>query len=190
MKRKKESRPVLTATLGMAPYAPICIEYETLQDLMQSVWEIVYDLLEDTDFSLTLHDGSIFPWNSSFATMCFDQGLIQIDEFIDFCRQEHEIEKEQAKSFTATVQISEKNNIKVEYSTLEDLVESIWECLSEITDKDFDYDFEITATLANGSVFYWNHGNAHYCFAKSRISIEQFIDSCNKVVEKKEGAIL
>ncbi len=94
MKRKNESQPILTATLGMAPYAPICIEYETLQDLMKSVWEIVYDLLEDTDFSLTLHDGSTFPWNSSFATMCFDQGLIQVDEFIDFCRQEHEIEKE------------------------------------------------------------------------------------------------
>lgn len=98
MKEKNESQPVLTATLGMAPYAPICIEYQTLPDLMQSVWEIVYDLLDDKDFTITLHDGSTFPWIGSFATMCFDQGLIQVDEFIDFCKQEYEIEKEQEAS--------------------------------------------------------------------------------------------
>ena len=95
MKEKHESQPILTATLAMAPYAPICIEYQTLPDLMQSVWEIVYDLLEDKDFTITLHDGTIFPWFSCYATMCFDQGLIQVDEFIDFCKQEYEIEKEQ-----------------------------------------------------------------------------------------------
>ena len=95
MKRKNESQPVLTATLGISPYAPIRIEYETLQDLVQSVWEIVYDTLKDKDFTITLHDGSTFPWIGSFASMCFDQGLIQVDEFIDFCREEFEIEKEQ-----------------------------------------------------------------------------------------------
>ena len=98
MKKKNESQPVLTATLGMAPYAPICIEYQTLPDLMQSVWEIVYDLLEDKDFTITLHDGTIFPWMGCFASMCFGQGLIQVDEFIEFCKQEYEIEKEQEAS--------------------------------------------------------------------------------------------
>lgn len=98
MKRKNESQPVLTATLGISPYAPIRIEYETLQDLMQSVWEIVYDTLKDKDFTITLHDGTTFPWIGSFASMCFDQGLIQVDEFIDFCREEFEIEKEQEAS--------------------------------------------------------------------------------------------
>ena len=98
MKRKNESQPVLTATLGISPYAPIRIEYETLQDLVQSVWEIVYDTLKDKDFTITLHDGSTFPWIGSFASMCFDQGLIQVDEFIDFCREEFEIEKEQEAS--------------------------------------------------------------------------------------------
>lgn len=95
MKEKNESQPVLTATLGISPYAPIRIEYETLQDLMQSVWEIVYDTLKDKDFTITLPDGSTFPWIGSFASMCFYQGLIQVDEFIDFCREEFEIEKEQ-----------------------------------------------------------------------------------------------
>lgn len=188
MKKETESKQLLIATLRATPFAPINIEYNTLQDLVQSVWEVIYDLDNGAEFAITLADGTSFPWNRTFADLCFYMGLLGVDEFIDACLNEHEIEKDQEKPFKATVQITAKSSIKVEYDTLEDLVESIWESLFEI--PEVDYDFEITATLANGSVFHWNHGYAHYCFAKSRISIEQFIDSCNKVVEKKEGATL
>lgn len=95
MKEKNESKQLLIATLRAVPFAPINIEYNALPDLVQSVWEIIYDLENGAEFAITLGDGTYFPWNGAFADLCFGMGLLSVDEFIEACFNENTIEKEQ-----------------------------------------------------------------------------------------------
>ena len=68
------------------------------------------------------------------------------------------------------------------YESLEDLCYQIFEFIGE---NDYFTDDDIIVTLADETQFRWCHTMAHYHFAKSRTTFEDFFQS----LKKGEGAV-
>lgn len=75
-------------------------------------------------------------------------------------------------ALVATTTKSGKQSYSIEYDTLSDLSQSIFELLSESA----CLLFTTTVSLPTGETYRWNVTLAHYCFAHGRISIAKFIE--------------
>lgn len=73
--------------------------------------------------------------------------------------------------YTTTV---ESKSVNVPYENLRELSQAIWSIIGQ--SKRYVLD-KTTVTLPNGESYRWDECAAHYCFAKGRISEEQFVES-------------
>lgn len=81
-------------------------------------------------------------------------------------------QKELLVALIATTTKSGKQSYTIEYETLSDLSQSIFELLSE-SGCTLD---TTTVSLPTGESYYWNETYAHYCFAHGRITTAQFVE--------------
>ena len=65
-----------------------------------------------------------------------------------------------------------RESYSVEYDSLESLCESVFDLICQ---KRVSLD-KTVLTLDDGTSYIWNATMAHYCFAKGRISVAEFIE--------------
>lgn len=70
----------------------------------------------------------------------------------------------------AVVTLSGGKVYSMEYQTLPGLSETIWKLLFESNSQ-----FECIVTLPSGAEYSWDPVYAHSCFAKGRITLDQFV---------------